>query len=163
MVSPLATRCLGGHLTTYQHDQWPGPHVNLTQSLICGWMGICDVYYFYTHLKLWRLIYLFILLYFFTYFFIWDVWPRLWVKQHGMADEPYPQGRHFIEMLQNIFLKYISFSIPPIFFNIVNVSGIDIHLKFTYLYNFYLNMTHLDGYISLHIDLSGTYFLSGNF
>ena len=112
MVSHLATRCLGG--TSDHMSAWPEawPHVNLTQSLIFGWRGICDVYYFFTHLQLWRLIYLFILL-FFTYFLSGNAWPRLWVKWHGMTDVPHPQGRHFIAMLQNIFLKNISFSIPP--------------------------------------------------
>ena len=81
-----------------------------------------------------------------------NAWHRLLVKWHGMADEPHPQGRYFIEMLQNIFFKYITFSIPKIVFNIVNVSGIEIHLKFTYAYHFYLNVKLLDGYISLHID-----------
>ena len=38
------------------------------------------------------------------------------------------------------FYQYISFSIPPIFFHLVNVSGIDISLKFTYLYHCYLHL-----------------------
>ena len=80
-----------------------------------------------------------------------------------MADEPDPKGRHFIEMLQNIFLKYISFSIPPNIFNIVNVSGIEIHLKFTFPYHFCLNVKLLDDYIYLHIDIFCYLFLSGNF
>ena len=52
---------------------------------------------------------------------------------------------------------------PLFFFNIVNVSGTEIHLKFTYPYHFYLNVKLLDGCISLHIDIFVTYFLSGNF
>ena len=68
MVSHLTTRCLGE--TSDHMSAWPEawPHVNLTQSLIFRWRGICDVYYFYTHLKLWRLIYLFILLFFWHIF-----------------------------------------------------------------------------------------------
>ena len=75
-----------------------------------------------------------------------------------MADETHPKERHFTEMLQNIFLQYISFSIPPIFFNIVIVSGIDIHLKVTYLYHCYLHMKLLDGCISLCINVFVTHF-----
>ena len=44
------------------------------------------------------------------------------------------------------------------FFQHSKVSGIEIHLKFTYPYHFYLNVTLLDVYISLHIDLFVTYF-----
>ena len=39
------------------------------------------------------------------------------------------------------------------FFHIFNVSGIDIHLKFTYPYHCYLHVKVLDGCISLHIDV----------
>ena len=68
----MVTRCLGG--TCDHMSAWPEvwPHVNLTQSLIFGWRGTSDVYYFYTHLKLWRLIYLFILLFFYI-FFVWGM------------------------------------------------------------------------------------------
>ena len=91
-----------------------------------------------------------------------NAWPRLWVKWHGMADKSLP-GKAFQWNVHNIFLKYIWFSVPPqFFFNIVNVSGIEIHPKFTYPYHFYLNVTLLDDYISLHIDLFVTYFCSGN-
>ena len=62
-------------------------------------------------------------------------------------------GRHFCEMLQNFFLQYMSFFIPLNFFHIVNVSGINIHLKFTYPYDCYLHVKLLDGCISLHIDV----------
>ena len=72
-------------------------------------------------------------------------------------------GRHFIEMLQNIFLQYISFSIPPQFFHIVNGSVIDICLQFTYPYHCYLHVKLFDGFISLHIDVFCYIFLSGNF
>ena len=72
-------------------------------------------------------------------------------------------GRYFIEMLQNISLQYISFSNPLNVFHIVNASGIDIHLKFTYPYDCYLHMKLLDSCISLHIDVFCNIFLSGNF
>ena len=144
MVSHLATRCLGG--TSDQMSAWQEawPNVNLTQSLIFGWRDMCDVYYFYTHLKLWRLISLFILLFFYT-FLSGNIWNRLWVKWHGMADEPHPQGRNFIAMLQKYFWSTFHSLSPQIFFNIVNVSGIEIHLKFTFPYHFYINVKLLEG------------------
>ena len=136
-------------LTTCQPNPKPDPWVE-------GYMW-CPLY-LYTFTTLEADICLHIVI-FLHNFWSGNAWPTLWVKWHGMEMSPTPQGRHFIEMFQNISLKYISFSISPqIFFNIVNVSGIEIHLKFTYPYHFYLNVTLLDGYISLHIDLFVTYF-----
>ena len=115
VVSHLATRCLWGYI-------WP--KVSMTRSLTkCQpdlkpdlWVGgTCDPYYFYTHLKLWRLISLLIMI-FFTYFLSGNAWYRFWVKWHGKADKPHRQRRNFIEMLQNYF--WITFhSLSPQFFS----------------------------------------------
>ena len=70
-----------------------------------------------------------------------------------------PPGKAFhCNAPKHIFEEHFILYPSPNFFNIVNASGIDIHLKFTYPYHFYLNETLLDGYLSLHIDLSVTYF-----
>ena len=55
-------------------------------------------------------------------------------------------------MLQNIFEVHVILY-PPIFFNIVNISGIETHLKFTFSYHFYINVKILVCYLSLHIDI----------
>ena len=62
-------------------------------------------------------------------------------------------GRHFIKMLQNLFLQYMSFSIPLNFFHIFNISVIHTHLKFTYTNDCCLHVKLLDGCISLYIDV----------
>ena len=49
------------------------------------------------------------------------------------------------------------------FFHVVNVFGIEIHLKFMYPYHCYLYVKLLDGYITLHIAVFCYIFLSGNF
>ena len=133
----------GVHVTKCQHDQKPpkawslggGVHVMLL--------------FLYTPETLEDDIYLFHIVIFYIFFFLsGNACHNLWVKWHGMADEAHPQGRYFNEMLQNILLKYISFSIPPTFFK-----GLRFHLKFTYPYHCYLYVKLLDGDISLNIDI----------
>ena len=141
----------GKHLTTGQHDQKPDQISTWPKAWSLGG-GTCDPYYFYIQLKLWRLISLSILI-FFTYVLSRNAWNRLLVKWNGMADEPYPQGRNFIDMLQKYFLSTF-YSLPlQLFFNIVKVSGIESHLKFTFLYHFYIHVKLLEGYISLNINI----------
>ena len=59
---------------------------------------------------------------------------------------------------KHIFEVHFILYPPQLFFNIVSISGIEIHLKFTYPYHCYLHVKLLDGYISLHIDIFVTYF-----
>ena len=72
-----------------------------------------------------------------------------------MADEPHPQGRKLLEMLQKYFWKYISFSIPPpkIFFQnsqcFRDCEPSEIYISQSLLYK----CETLEAYISLHIDI----------
>ena len=140
------------HLTKCQHDQKPDQMSTWSKAWSLGG-GVNVISIISIHIWNFGGWYLISYCFFLHIFLSGKAWHRLWMKWHGLADEPHPQGRYFIEMLQNIILKYISFSIPQNLFNIVNVSGIEIHLKFTYPYYFYLNVKLLDGYISLHIDI----------
>ena len=141
-----------------QMSAWPEawPNVNLTQNLIFGWRGTCDVYYFYTHLELCRLIYLFILL-FFTCFSLGVLGIAFGWSDMTWQISPTCMKGISLKCSKTYFAVHFILY-PPTFFNMVTISGIDIHLKFTYPYHCYLHVKHLDGCASLHINVFFTYF-----
>ena len=156
---------LGVHLTKCQHDQKPDQMSTWPKAWSIGIGGTCDVYYFYTHLKLWRLISLFILLFFLHIFLFGNAWNRLWVKWHGMADEPHPRGKEFHwNAPKHIFeVHFILNSPPPNFFQHSHCfrdwDPSEIYISISFLYKC---ETFRGIYFSSYWYFF-TYFLSGNF
>ena len=89
-------------------------NVNLTQSMIFGWRGSCGVYYFYTHLKLWRLISLFILL-LFTYFCLGMLGIDCWWSNMACQMSPTPREGISLKCSKIYFWRTFSMYPPNIF------------------------------------------------
>ena len=66
---------------------------------------------------------------------------------------PTPRDGISLKCSKSIFEVHFILYPPKFFLNIVNVSGIEIHLTLTFQYHVCINVKLLEGYLSLHIDI----------